>query len=292
MTRRRYAVVDGFPSRHRKWDDVSSVPEPSTARPSTAARIYDYLLGGVHNFQADREVAQKVIDALPHVREGARANRAFLGRAVRYLAEQGIDQFIDVGSGIPTQGNVHEIAHAVRPQARVVYVDIDPLAVAESLDLLAGDDRATAVRADLREPDALLAHPELRRKVDLDRPVGLLLFAVLHFVPDDDVAYGVVERLQRELVPGSYFAASHGATETLLPEEQAASMGRAYDRRTMTGSGKPRTREEFARFFAGWDLVEPGLVWLPQWRPDEKVPAEMVADPTISGVWAGVATKP
>src|SRR5262245_52028145 len=184
--------------------------DPSTARPSTAARIYDYLLGGVHNFPADREVAQRVIDALPHVREGARANRAFLGRAVRYLAEQGIDQFIDIGSGIPTQGNVHEIAHAVLPQARVVYVDIDPLAVAESLDLLAQDDRATAVRADLREPDAILAHPGLRAVVDLDRPVGLLLFAVLHFVTDDDVAYEVVERLKRELVPGSYFAASHG----------------------------------------------------------------------------------
>jgi hypothetical protein len=215
-----------------------------------------------------------------------------VGRAVRYLAEQGIDQFIDIGSGIPTQGNVHEIAHTVRPQARVVYVDIDPLAVAESLDLLAGDDRATAVCADLREPDAILAHPGLHRMVDLSRPVGLLLFAVLHFVPDDDVAYRVVDILQRALGPGSYFAASHGATETLLAEDQAASMERAYTQRTMTGAGKPRTREEFARFFAGWDLVEPGLVWLPQWRPDDQVPAELVADPTISGVWAGVATKP
>jgi S-adenosyl methyltransferase len=211
---------------------------------------------------------------------------------VRYLAEQGIDQFIDIGSGIPTQGNVHEIAHAVLPQARVVYVDIDPLAVAESLDLLAGDDRATAVRGDLREPDAILAHPGLDRVIDLSRPVGLLLFAVVHFVTDDDVAYGVVERLKRELVPGSYFAASHGAAETLLSPKGSESMERAYDQRTMTGAGKPRTREEFARFFAGWDVVEPGLVWLPQWRPDDQVPAEMVADPTISGVWAGVAKKP
>jgi hypothetical protein len=271
---------------------MSSATEPSTARPATAARIYDYLLDGVHNFPADREVAQKVIAALPHVREAAQANRAFLGRAVRFLAEQGIDQFIDIGSGLPTQGNVHEIAHAVRPDARVVYVDIDPLAVAESLDLLARDDRATSVRGDLREPDAILAHPEVRRVLDLGRPVGLLLFAVLHFVPDDDLAYGVVERLAREVVPGSYFAASHGATETLLPPEQAQSMERAYDQRTTTGSGKPRTREEFARFFAGWDVVEPGLVWVPQWRPDERVPAEMVADPTISGCWAGVASKP
>jgi len=271
---------------------MSSATEPSTARPSTGARIYDYLLGGVHNFPADREVAQKVIAALPHVREAALANRAFLGRAVRYFAEQGIDQFIDIGSGIPTQGNVHEIAHAVRPDARVVYVDIDPLAVAQSLDLLAEDDRATAVRGDLREPDAILANPELRRMLDLSRPVGLLLFAVLHFVPDDELAYGVVERLQRELVSGSHFAASHGATETVPPPEQAQSMERAYDQRTMTGAGKPRTREEFARFFTGWDVVEPGLVWVPQWRPDDQVPADMVADPTISGCWAGAATKP
>ncbi|MGE5155886.1 MAG: SAM-dependent methyltransferase, partial [Betaproteobacteria bacterium] len=268
---------------------MSSVTEPSRAKPATAARIYDYLLDGVHNFPADREVAQKVIAALPHVREAAQANRAFLGRAVRYLAEQGIDQFIDIGSGLPTQGNVHEIAHAVRPEARVVYVDIDPLAVAESLDLLAQDDRATAVRGDLREPEAILAHPEVRRVLDLNRPVGLLLFAVLHFVIDDDLAYGVVERVARELVSGSYLAASHGATETPLPPEQAESMERAYDQRTTTGSGKPRTREEFARFFAGWDVVEPGLVWVPQWRPDGQVPAEMVADPTISGCWAGVA---
>jgi len=271
---------------------MSTAAEPSAARPATAARIYDYLLGGVNNFPADREVAQKVIDGLPNVREAARANRAFLGRAVRYMAEHGIDQFIDIGSGIPTLSNVHEVAHAVRPDARVVYVDIDPLAVAESLDLLAADDRATAVRGDLRDPGAILAHEKVRGLLDFDRPMGMLLFAVLHFVPDDAQAHAAVDRLVTELAPGSYMAASHGATEMLPPQAQAAAMERAYDQRTMTGLAKPRSRDEFARFFGDWELVEPGLVWVPEWRPDASVPAEQIADPKISGAWAAVAKKP
>ena len=274
---------------------MDAVQEPTAqeqpqARPATAARIYDYLLGGVHNFPADRDVAEKVIAGMPNARSAARANRAFLGRAVRYLAGQGIDQFIDIGSGIPTQGNVHEILNEVRPQARVVYVDIDPLAVAESLDLLAGDDRATAVRGDLRDPGPILAHPGVRRVIDLDEPVGLLLVAVLHFVPDDAQAYGAVEHLTRAVAPGSYFVASHGATEGSPVDAQATSMGRAYDQRTMTGSARPRDRSEFERFFTGWDVVEPGVVWLSQWHPDPDGGA-VPSDPMVSGGWAGVGRK-
>jgi len=187
---------------------------------------------------------------------------------------------------------VHEIVHAVRPEARVVYVDVDPLAVAESLDLLSGDDRATAVCGDLRDPGGILAHEQVGDLLDFGRPIGLLLFAVLHFVPDDALAYGSVERLAGQLAPGSYLAASHGATETLPPQALAAPIERAYDQRTMTGSAKPRTREEFARFFGDWELAEPGLVWVAEWRPDALVPAEHAADPTLSGGWAGVAKKP
>jgi hypothetical protein len=267
---------------------MSTIPDNSTAKPATAARIYDYLLGGVHNFPADREVAEKVIAGVPNAREAARANRAFLGRAVRYLASVGVDQYIDIGAGIPTQGNVHEILAEVRPQARVAYIDIDPLAVAESLDLLAGNDRATAVRGDLRDPGPILEHPEVRRLLDLDQPVGLLLVAVLHFVPDDAVAYGAVELMQRQLAPGSYLAASHGATEKAPTDDAYSSAERAYDQRTMTGSAKARNRAEFAGFFNGWDLVDPGVVWLSEWHPD----STDHIDPTVSGGWAAVARKP
>lgn len=262
------------------------------ARPATAARIYDYLLGGVHNFEADRDVAQKVIAGMPNVREAARANRAFLGRAVRFLSAQGIDQFIDIGSGIPTQGNVHEITAEARSEATVVYVDIDPLAVAESLDVLAGNDRATAVRGDMRDPEPILANPELRRLINLDRPVALLLAAVLHFVADDDAAYGAVERFRDALAPGSYLLISHGATESAPTAEARPSMDQAYDRQTMTGAAKPRDRAEVERFFAGWELVEPCIVWLNQWRPDAEGTDESAADQTMSIGWAGVARKP
>jgi hypothetical protein len=263
--------------------------ERSAAKPATAARIYDYLLGGIHNFPADREVAEKVIEGVPFAREAARANRAFLGRLVRCLAAEGVDQYIDIGSGIPTQGNVHEILREVRPDARVVYVDIDPLAVAESLDLLEGDPRATAVRGDLRDPGPILAHPEVRRRLDFGRPVGLLLIAVLHFVPDDAQAYGAVEQLRREVAPRSYLAISHGATETAPDDVQQTSAGRAYNQRTMTGSAKPRGREEFARFFGDWEFVDPGIAWLSDWRPD---PTRSADDPRSSAGWAAVARKP
>ena len=269
---------------------MDAAPERATTRPATAARIYDFLLGGVYNFPADREVAQKLIAGMPSARMGARANRAFLGRAVRYLVDQGIDQFVDIGSGIPTEGNVHQIAQRANPQVRVAYVDIDPLAVAESLDVLDGDPRATAVCGDLRQPQAILDHPEINRLIDLSRPAGLILNAVLHFIPDDEQAYGAVRLLQGALVPGSYMGLSHGATET-APREEYESVERAYDQRTMTGLAKPRDHAEVAQFFTGWDLVEPGLVWLSEWRPDPGQSPEF-EDPTISVGWAGVARKP
>jgi hypothetical protein len=269
-----------------------------TAKPATAARIYDYILGGIHNFPADREAARELIAQFPFVPAASRANRAFLSRAVREVAAAGVHQFLDVGSGIPTVGNVHEIARDAVPDARVTYVDMDPVAVAESLEILEGDDRAIAVRADLRDPRSILDHPGVRRHLDLEQPVGLLLVAVLHFVPDRTQAYDVVGQLVDALAPGSYLVLSHAAAETYLPEADQESITastdqlkvaeRIYTKRTTT-PGMLRTRAETAQFFTGLDLLDPGVVWLQEWRPDGAT--ELADDPRSNGSWAGVGRK-
>src|SRR6266498_1582061 len=174
------------------------------------ARMYDYYLGGKDNFPADREAADQALAASPAVRDMARQNRAFLQRVVRFLArDAGIRQFIDIGAGLPTQGNVHEIAQAITPDARVVYVDNDPIVVVHSDALLAGHN-TTAIKADLREPNVILEHPEVREVIDLDQPVAVLLVAVLHFLQDADDPVGVVARLRDAMAAGSYLAISHG----------------------------------------------------------------------------------
>lgn len=185
-----------------------------TAKPN-AARMYDYYLGGANNFGVDREAAERIFEACPDARLFALTNRAFLRRAVRFLTEQGIDQFLDVGSGIPTVGNVHEVAQKANPNARVVYVDIDPVAVSYSQELLEGNANASAIRADARHPKLILAHPEVRRLLDLSRPLGVLLVAVLHFIPDDGEAYATVKTLRGEVAPGSYIAISHATHESM-----------------------------------------------------------------------------
>jgi hypothetical protein len=266
--------------------------EDTTRKPATAARIYDYYLGGIHNFPADQQAARTLVTQFPCMPAVARANRAFLRRAVRYLVDAGIHQFLDIGSGIPTAGNVHEIAQAAAPQARVVYVDIDPMAVAESQDLLIGNEFATAVRGDVREPGVILDHPEVRRLLDLRAPLGLLLVSMLHFVPDDTEAYDSVARLVAELAPGSYLALSHGASEAFDSLfEQASDRTDVYRQQTTT-PGTSRTRPEVERFFAGLDLVEPGVVRLGEWRPDPDEALEPGDDPHGGrGAWAGVARK-
>jgi S-adenosyl methyltransferase len=246
----------------------TSVPNP--------ARIYDYLLGGKDNYPADREVAEQVIAIAPVTREVVRDNRAFLRRAVGFLTgEAGIRQFIDLGSGLPTHGNVHEIAQAIASDARVVYVDNDAMVVTHSRALLAGDN-TIAVQADLREPDGILGHPEVRKLIDFDRPVALLLLAILHFVPDDQDPWGIVARFRDALPPGSYLAVSHGTRD--IPErhdmtpEQMAEMGtrveRLYQLPTTSVVNRPRAQVE--RFFDGFDLVDPGLVEIQRWRPDDQ----------------------
>lgn len=272
-------------ARERLGDDINT---------ATAARMYDYYLGGVHNFAADREAAEKVIGSMPLVPYIARGNREFLGRAVRFLVDQGVRQFLDIGSGMPTQGNVHQAAQEAHPDASVVYVDIDPVAVMHSRGLLEGNTRAAAVLGDLRRPNDLLDlldSPEVRQIIDLDKPVALLLVAVLHFVPDDDVAYGAVSRLRDRLVPGSWLVVSHGAAEGFIAGEAKAVQG-VYQQRTATPGGL-RTRDQVLEFFGdGFEIVEPGLVWVPQWRPQpDRDPGVFDGEPEKSGLHAVVGRK-
>jgi trans-aconitate methyltransferase len=240
------------------------------------ARIYDYLLEGKDNFPADRDVADQLLAIAPVARDVVEDNRAFLRRAVSHLAkEAGIRQFIDLGSGLPTQGNVHEIAQAIAPDARVVYVDNDAMVVTHSRALLAGDNTA-AIQADLREPDALLEHAELRELIDLDQPVALLLMAILHFLPDDEDPFGIVARFRDALPAGSYLAISHGTRDVParsdMPAADMAEMGARVERlyQLTTASLVTRTRAQVERFFAGFDLLEPGLVEIQLWRPDDQ----------------------
>lgn len=258
---------------------------------ATAARMYDYYLGGSHNFPADRQAAEQVLAQIPQIRAMARTNRAFLGRAVRYLAEYGVRQFLDIGSGIPTVGNVHEIAQSVSPDCRVLYGDIDPVAVLEGRQMLAGNDLADAIECDLLAADDLLQRiktdSELAAVIDLDRPVALVLAAVLHFVPDDEDAYRAVRVLTEGLAPGSWLVISHGAAEGFEAGERLNAAREVYARSTYTATGL-RNRAQIMRFFDGFDLVEPGLVFLPQWRPEPDDPQDFVEDPQRAGSLAGV----
>jgi hypothetical protein len=270
---------------------MDEAPVDPEAKPATAARIYDYYLGGVHNFAADREAARRIMAQLPTMPIIARENRAFLGRAVTYLTNVGIRQFLDVGSGIPTEGNVHEIAQAIAPEARIAYVDLDPVAVSEGTRLLEGNDTAIAVHGDLRRPDAILNDPAVTDLLDFDRPIGLLLCAVLHFVPDDEVAYRVVGRLVDALPAGSYLVVSAAAAESFAKTgETTRAAIDVYRQRATTGAAS-RSHDEIARFFADLELIPPGVTWLHQW-PDPAVQhPEFAEDPARSGEWAGVAHK-
>lgn len=258
---------------------------------ASPARVYDYLLGGMHNFAVDRAAGDAIIARNPDAPLVAKANRAFLGRAVRYLAGMGVRHFLDIGSGLPTAGNVHEVAQRASPDARVVYVDIDPIAVAHSQELLQDNDRAMAVPADIRRVDELLdrlSDPRVRRIVDLDRPLALLLVAVLHFIPDEDGPTDLVAQLRGALAPGSWLVVSHLATESFSRDDVEAVRG-IYRR---GGAAEPitRSREQVHAFFGSWQLVDPGLVYLNQWRPD---PDDGGADqdPRRSGGHAGVGFK-
>ncbi len=242
----------------------SWVPGGVDIEQPSVARVYDYYLGGSHNFQADRAFAAKVMAEMPNMPWILQQNRAYMRRVVRYVLAQGIDQFVDLGSGIPTVGNVHEVLASVNPSARVVYVDHDPVAVAHSRAILEGNPMATVLSADLRSPTEVLANPDLRRLIDLSRPVGVLLNAVLHFVPDDATAAGIVSELSRAVAPGSLIGISHASADQM--SDGMAGTESLYNR--SVAAMAMRSQAEVAALFGDLTLVEPGVVQLPMWHPD------------------------
>jgi len=230
------------------------------------ARIYDYLLGGKDNFAADRAAATQLIEAIPDVAAIARDNRSFVGRVVRYVATRGgIRQFLDLGSGLPTQANVHELAQGVAPGARVVYVDNDPVVASHGRALLASDGQVGMVLGDLRDPAGILRHPDVLALLDLAQPVAVLCTSTLHFIADEAEPHAIIAGYRDRMAPGSYLAISHGTRE----KDESAERDAAADAYRRASSRLClRTLPEVLRFFDGFELVEPGLTWITEWRPE------------------------
>ncbi len=260
-------------------------PLPFDTTRAHQARVYDYLLGGKDNYAADREAAEKAAKVYPDGAFTARANRAFLGRAVRYLAaDAGIRQFLDVGTGIPTKGNVHEVAQAIAPETRVLYADYDPIVLAHARALLASHEAGATdyVEADLRDTDAILGHA--RRVLDLGKPVAVTLVAILHAIPDADDPHAIVAKIMDAVPSGSYLVVTHMAWDILDDRTQQGLNG--INGGLFQQELTYRSREQVARFFAGADLVEPGLVRAEQWRPDAAADGERK-----SFLWSAVGRK-
>ncbi|WP_158887200.1 SAM-dependent methyltransferase [Amycolatopsis anabasis] len=274
--------------------EVLAAIENSLDRPS-AARVYDYFIGGDTNYAIDRAFGDQVIELIPRIADYAKTCRQFLGRAVRHCSELGIRQFIDIGSGLPTAGNVHEIADEVRPEhdTRVLYVDNEPIALAHSKRLLADTadpERHHAMAGDLLAPHDLWARVEDTGIIDTREPVALVLSAVLHFVKDEQDPDGVLEFYREQLAPGSLLVLSTMTDENPVDEEERLALEKLYDyyART-TNPGQLRTAKEFIRFFGDWELLEPGLVYAPAWHPDGN---SLFDAPSQSRILAGVARKP
>jgi hypothetical protein len=257
-------------------------PEGIDVERPSPARVYDYLLGGDHNFTVDRDVAEQMFIADPTAADWVQTNRAFLRRAVLFMIAAGLRQFLDIGSGIPTVGHVHDIAQSAAPDARVAFVDIDPLAVAHSRDILRRNALTCVVQEDVRRPQRMLAAPAVRQLLDLDRPVALLLVGLLHFLNDADDPAGIVAQLTASLASGSYVAISHLAADT---SHDMAAVGAVLRRSGIDVT--PRSRDQVAALFAGLELVEPGLVPAVLWRPDTDVD-----DAGPPPVYAGIGRKP
>ncbi|MDW4906352.1 SAM-dependent methyltransferase [Streptomyces sp. ADMS] len=253
----------------------------------SVSRIYDFYLGGSHNFEVDREAARRAMEFMPGLPKIMQANRAFMRRAVRFAVAEGITQFLDIGSGIPTFGSVHEVAREAAPEARVMYVDHDPVAVAHSQAVLAGNEHADVLAADLRKPREILDSPRVRGLIDQNRPVALLLVAILHFVEDMDDPYAAVAELRDALAPGSLLVLTHASYEGIpLPPERAGGAVDVY--KDIRNPLVMRSRDAIARFFEGYDMVEPGLVPMPRWRPETAPEDE---DPYSFSGFAGVGRK-
>ena len=271
----------------RGIDAGEELPEVDTSVPHSA-RIYDYILGGKDNFAVDRQAAAKAMAANPHLATAMRENRALMRRMVAWLArEAGVRQFLDIGTGLPTSPNVHEIAQAAAPEARVVYVDDDPIVLSHARALLkSSPEGATAyIHADLRDPDKILSDPRLRSTLDLSQPVALTLFGVLHFIPNEDDPWGIVARLFGALPSGSYLALQH-PTRDFYPE--GVGTDRAY--RSAGIAFQYRTKDEFARFIAGLEVVPPGIQLMSQWRAeDEPQPRPSAQE---AAAYGAIARKP
>ena len=246
--------------------------------------MYDYLLGGGHNFAVDRELADRLLAKLPTLGQSMLLNRAFLRRAVLTLVGAGIRQFLDIGSGIPTVGNVHEIAQRADPEARVVYVDLDPVAVAHSELVLQNNDRATAILADMRDPAGILDHPKTQQMLDFEAPIGLLMVTIFHYVADSDDPRDLMARYRDRLARGSYLALSH-ATADFNPTTVAAAVEQG---KKSSVPIYPRTRAEIAELLTGFELLDPGLVTTSQWRPH---PDDEGEGPDHDDAYAGVGIK-
>lgn len=259
------------------------------ANTPSAARIYDYLIGGSYNFAADRDAAQAMIAAFPALPQVLRGVRAFVRRATHFLAsERGITQFLDLGSGIPTVRNIHEIAQAVSPDdARIAYVDIDPVAVAHSRRILRGSQNVTCIQADLRNTAQVCASSDIRAVIDFSRPVAVILNAVLHFIDDDTAAAAIVDDYMSAAAPGSYLVIAHHTGESARPDE--ASAREIYTRTTQPLI--PRSRAQITEFFHATTLVPPGVVLTPQWRPEAAEEADPAAEVPRYFGYAGVGRK-
>ena len=249
-------------------NDEVAPPGIDITKPSIA-RVYDYMVGGKDHFAIDRMVAERSLDLMPDAKEAGRACRAYLGRVVRYLAgEAGIQQFLDIGSGLPTRTNVHQVAHELNPAARVVYVDNDPMVLAHGRALLADEETSTVIQADIREPEQILSHPVVAEYLDFTRPVGLLLLSILHHINDDEDPGAIAATLRDALPSGSYLAIIHfwdPADEHPDVSAKTRDAERVFNENL--GTGRWRTRKEIMAYLGDFELVEPGLVPLAEWRP-------------------------
>ncbi len=264
------------------------VPDSIALDKPSPARIYDYWLGGYHNFEADRQVGDQVKAVYKDTVPATYVARALVRRVTTFLVEEGIDQIIDFGSGLPTIGNVHETAQAINPSARILYTDVDPVAVAHGKTLLADNPNAIYLLGDVANAEQIIENPQVREFLDFDRPIAALFMAVLHFVATDEKAYRVVRAVREALAPGSYLAISHLTLEN-APVEIVKQMQQLYADSSIPSVA--RTKEQITQFFEGLELVEPGVVYSPLWRPEG--PDDLFLDqPERAIVYAGMARKP
>jgi S-adenosyl methyltransferase len=247
----------------------------------SVARMYDYALGGKDNFAVDREMVEAILRQDPGAQAGALANRRFLGRAVEFLARAGIRQFLDLGTGLPSQNNVHEVAQRVCPDARVVYVDNDPVVLNHAEALLAGDESTIVIQEDMREPERILAHPDVQRMLDFSEPVAVMFVSVLQFVTDEQDPWGIVSAMTELLVPGSYLTLSHSTLDG-PPADVVADIQERY--KNASAPVTFRDRDAVTRFFDGFELVDPGLVYTTEWRSDEAERARTGGEWMLAGV--------